>query len=67
MLTTPLFMLLHAERIADKWRETYKDDQSFRVVVVGPNSVISKKQTTKKGGVDNFLLESAGQLLLEVV
>ena len=38
LISTHVYDQDRAERLADKWRETYKNDQSFRVVVVGPNA-----------------------------
>ena len=41
LISTHVYEQDRAERIATKWRETYKYDPSFRVVVVGPNAQIS--------------------------
>ena len=39
LISTHVYEQDRAERLAAKWRETYKDDPTFRVVVVGPNYV----------------------------
>jgi len=38
LISTHVYEQDRAERIAAKWRETYKDDPTFHVMVVGPNA-----------------------------